>query len=117
MKDSMPTDRRVTVLPVSGTTWGLPGALSVIMMDARRTPGFVGLKVTVIVHWAPGTNVVTQVLVCAKLAASGPVIATVVMVCGLSPFVIVTVRGWWSCRCSGSGKRGPKDKQGLPRVC
>ena len=95
------------VLPVSGITWGLPGALSVTVMDALRNPGFVGLNVTVIVHWAPGTNEVTQVLVCAKLPASGPVIATEVIVCGLSPFVIVTVSGWLVVPMFWVGKTRP----------
>ena len=53
----------VEVLPVKFTTWGLPGALSVITRDAFRIPWPVGVKDTVIVQVAPTTNEGPQVVV------------------------------------------------------
>jgi len=81
----------VEVLPVKFTTWGLPGALSVITTDAFRIPDAVGVKDTVIVQVAPTAKEGPQVVVSVKSLAFAPEMAMLEMVCGVSPFVTVTV--------------------------
>jgi hypothetical protein len=52
--------------PVSGTVCGLPGALSVIEIEAVRTPCAVGVKVTVMRQLTPDHTVGGQLLDWAK---------------------------------------------------
>jgi hypothetical protein len=59
--------------------WGLPLALSVMMSEAHRLPLAVGLKVTLIVQFAPAATELRQVLVWAKSPAFVPVIARLVI--------------------------------------
>ena len=49
--------------PLSGTTWGLPGALSVIVTAPLRVPEAVGVNLTLIVQSAPGATVLLQLFV------------------------------------------------------
>ena len=50
-KDKLEADKMTDeVLPVRLRIWGLPGALSEIVIDAFRIPCAAGVKVTLIVH-------------------------------------------------------------------
>jgi hypothetical protein len=64
-----------TPVPVSGIDCGLPGALSAIAMDARRSPAAVGEKTMLIVQVLFGESAVgaAQVGVALKSAAFAPV--------------------------------------------
>lgn len=54
-------------MPVSGSDWGLPVALSVAAMEPVRVPFFpLGLNVTLIVQLAPALTVAPQVFVSAN---------------------------------------------------
>src|SRR5512142_2801010 len=53
-------------VPVATMVCGLPWALSVIVIPPVLAPLMLGVKVTVIVQWAPAANDVPQLLVCAK---------------------------------------------------
>ena len=89
----------VDVLPVKlSTGLGmalLRASLPVIVIDAFRIPLAVGLNVTVIEHWLPGSIAVMQVAAfeTAKSPAWGPASVMLVIVTGASPFVIVKVCG------------------------
>jgi hypothetical protein len=50
-------------VPVKVADWGLPEALSVMVTAALRAPVAVGLKVTLMVQFAPAATPVPQVLV------------------------------------------------------
>jgi hypothetical protein len=52
-----------TPVPVSGMVCGLPAALSVTVIVPGWLPAAVGVKVTVIVHFAPAVTEEPQVLV------------------------------------------------------
>jgi hypothetical protein len=62
-----------TPVPVRATVCGLPVALSATDSDALRAPVAAGLKVTLMVQFAPAAKLVPQVLVCAKSAGFVPV--------------------------------------------
>ena len=70
-------------LPVRLKVWGLPGALSLMLTLAVRTPFAVGVKVTLIWQLALLAKVVPQLLFWAKSPALAPVMATpeIVSVC------------------------------------
>jgi len=53
-------------VPVKGTKWGLPAALSVTVSKAEGEKAPVGAKVTEMVQLAPAFRVAPQVLVCAN---------------------------------------------------
>jgi hypothetical protein len=55
-----------TPVPERLTTCGLPGASSVMLTAPVRVPVVVGVKVTLIVQFAPAAKFAPQVLVCAK---------------------------------------------------
>lgn len=77
------------VLPLRFAMWGLPGALSVIMIAPLRTPVPVGVKVTLIVHLLLAGTLAPQVLVWAK----SPVATMLVMLSGAFPLVSDMVSG------------------------
>jgi hypothetical protein len=83
----------VEVVPVRLITCGLPGALSVNVIVALRTPEAVGLNVAEIVQVAPGARGAAQVVVSAKSPALTPPNAMLKLVSVESPFVSVTVSG------------------------
>ena len=60
-------------MPVRVTDWGLPAALSVILIEAVRLPEAVGVNVTLIVQVAFAATTLPQVLVWAKSPALVPV--------------------------------------------
>jgi hypothetical protein len=67
-------------VPVSFAVWGLVKALSVISRVALRAPVALGVKVTVIVHFAPAASVLPQVVpVSVKLLASAPLMVILLM--------------------------------------
>jgi hypothetical protein len=75
-------------IPLNGIVCGLLAALSVMVTDPYRLPLAVGVKVTLIVQFAPAATVVPHELACAK----SPVAATLVMINDPLPlFVKVTV--------------------------
>ena len=53
-------------MPVSGTLWGLPDALSATLTEPERVPAAAGVKVTLIEQLAPAASVVPHVFVSAK---------------------------------------------------
>jgi hypothetical protein len=53
----------VVPIPLSGTCWGLPAALSVTRRAAERAPLAVGLNVTLMLQPAPGANELPQLWV------------------------------------------------------
>jgi hypothetical protein len=65
--------------PESGTVCGLPGALSVIEIEAVRNPCAVGENVTLMRQLAPAATVGGQLLDWAKSPSSGPVMVMPVM--------------------------------------
>lgn len=67
-------------VPVSGTVCGLPLALSATETEALRAVADVGVKVTLMVQFAPAARVVPHVFVCAKSPGLVPVIDTLVIV-------------------------------------
>ena len=78
--------------PLRETACGLPLALSVILTVAVRWPVVVGVKVTLIVQFAPALTLVPQVLVSAKSPGFVPVMLMLVIVSVPLPvFVRVTV--------------------------
>ena len=87
----------VEAVPVKVTTCGLFGAESAIVMDALLTPGVVGVKVTTMVHLAPGFSdegaAQVDALVIAKASGFAPPSVMVEIVSGLSPLVNVSVSG------------------------
>jgi hypothetical protein len=87
----------VEVVPLRFTTWGVFGALAVVIAsDACRIPTAVGAKEMVNVHVAPTASgeLVGQVVVSVKSLGSFPESTMLVIVCVLSPFVSVTVCDW-----------------------
>jgi hypothetical protein len=62
-------------VPVSATVCGLPAALSVMVSVPLRTPGAVGVNVTLIVQLAVGATEVPQLLVSPKSPPFTPLIA------------------------------------------
>jgi hypothetical protein len=65
--------------------------LSLMEMDAVRFPAAVGVNVTLIVQLAPGRTEVPQVFVCAKSAASAPVMVTPIIESVAFGFVLLSV--------------------------
>ena len=64
-RQSLPGETRKNVpLPVSGTVFGLPGALSVTESVPLSAPEMVGVNVTVMVQLAPAFRLFPQLLVC-----------------------------------------------------
>ena len=102
------------VLPMSVTICGLPGAESVTATSALRTPAAVGVKVTVIVHVAPAGSAAGQLLVSAKSSGSAPVRAMLEIVCGVSPFVSVTVCVWLVVPRLSVGNWRPEGFKAIP---
>jgi hypothetical protein len=84
-------------VPVNETLCGLPDVLSVIVMLAARFPVAVGVKVTLIVHFAPIARFelfTGQVLVCAKSPLLVPLKAMLEIITAAVPvFVSVTPCG------------------------
>ena len=87
----------VEAVPVRSMVCGLSGAESVMVIVALLTPGVVGLNVATMVHFVPGFSEegATQVdaLEIAKAFGFAPPSVMLEIVCGLSPFVSVTVSG------------------------
>ena len=80
-----------TPLPVNGTLWGEFGALSAMLMDARRAPAAVGVKVTLREQPAPTAKVAMQVLlVMAKSPALVPAREVLVIVNEAWPVFVTT---------------------------
>jgi hypothetical protein len=85
--DWLPKERLVGERPSTGavpvperlTAWGLPPALSLMLIEAARLPLAVGVKVTLTVQLAPAASELPQVLVWAKSLALAPAIARLVM--------------------------------------
>ncbi len=85
------TAGRVPV-PLRAAVWGLPTPLSATESEAVLEPIAVGVKVMLMVQFAPTATLVPQLLVCAKLPAFVPVIEMPVMVSTAVPvFDKVTV--------------------------
>jgi hypothetical protein len=81
-------------VPVKLTACGLVGALSVMLTEEVRVPVAAGVKVTLIVHFAPAATEVMQVFAeIAKSAGLVPVRLTPVMVRGWVP-TFVSVTDW-----------------------
>jgi hypothetical protein len=85
---------RITVgvfkpVPVRGTLWGLPGALSATDMDPFRAPAAVGLNVTEMVQLALAATVRPQVLLWLKSP-----IAVMLLIVSATPPVLVNVTVW-----------------------
>ena len=64
-----------------------------MVIEALRTPWPLGVKETVMVHWAPMARPEPQVVVSAKSPGLAPEIAMLEMVWALSPLVTVIVCG------------------------
>ena len=79
--DEEPVPERLTV-------WGLPLALSATLSVAVRTPLAEGVKVTLIVQFAPAATEVPQVLVWAKLLALVPESARLAMLKAALPELV-----------------------------
>jgi len=80
-------------VPVSGTDWGLPVALSVMLREAVRVPFQCRVKVSVTVQLSPAATEVPQLFVCLKSFRFVPVMAIEVMVSAALPELVkVTVR-------------------------
>jgi hypothetical protein len=86
-------DVTVTPVPDTGTDSGLSPALSVIVTLAERAPDAVGVKVTVIVQFAPAASDAGQVFVCEKSVEFVPVAAIELIVSAAFP-VLVSVTPW-----------------------
>lgn len=67
---------------------GLPLALSVMVMEADRAPVPPGVKVTLIVHFAPATTEVPHVLVCVKSLPLVPLTAMLVTLSAAVPLLV-----------------------------
>ncbi len=79
-------------MPLRETVCGLPVALSVMLTDALRWPVAVGVKVTLMVQFAPALTLEPQVLVSAKSPGFVPAMLMLVIVSVPLPvFVSVTV--------------------------
>ena len=68
-----------TPVPAKLAVCGLPLALSVTLKVAVLVPLAVGVKVTLIVHWAPVATEVPQLLLCPKSPLFVPVTAMLLM--------------------------------------
>jgi hypothetical protein len=80
-------------VPESEAVCGLPDALSVTESVATREPVADGVKVTLIVQFAPAPNVVPQVVVRAKSLAFVPVmLMLLIIMLALPLFESVTAR-------------------------
>src|SRR5262249_48150563 len=83
-----------TPAPVRLTTWGLPAALSVIVIEAERMPTAVGMNLTVSEQVAPPTRDVPQLLVSLKSPGLAPFTTMLEIVRRALPeFVSVTTCG------------------------
>ena len=79
-------------VPERLTAWGLPLALSEMLIEAVRLPLAEGVKVTLIVQFAPTATELPHVLLSAKSPAFVPATRTLVMLNAALPlFVRVTV--------------------------
>ena len=84
-------DAAATAVPVTGTVWGDPAALSVMVNDEERVPAAVGLNVTEIVQDAPTAKLEPQLLDWLKSKGLPPVKATEENDAGaVPPFFTVT---------------------------
>ena len=68
-----------TPVPVRLAVWGLPAALSLTVSVAARVPVAVGVKVTLIVQFAPAARLVPQLLVWPKSPLLVPVMVMPLM--------------------------------------
>ena len=84
MAAAVPVPERLTV-------WGLPVALSATLSVAARAPLAEGLKVTLIVQFAPAATELPQVLVWAKLLEVVPITARLVMVNAALPELVSVI--------------------------
>jgi hypothetical protein len=75
-------------IPDRLTICGLPGALSVIVRAATRTPPAVGVNVTLTLHAPPGASEPPHVLDSAKSPAFPPATAIFVMVSAAFPILV-----------------------------
>src|SRR5215471_17696465 len=82
-----------TPMPVNATDCGLSTALSVILIVAARGPTCVGLKATLIVHFAPAAMPFPQVLVWLKSVAFVPIAVMLLITKGRMSAVRVSVCG------------------------
>jgi hypothetical protein len=77
----------VAPIPCTGTVCGVVGALSATLTLAMRVPAAEGVKVTLMVQFAP-TATVAQLLVCEKSAALAPVKAIPLTTRGAVPELV-----------------------------
>lgn len=80
-------------VPVSVIDWGLPGALSAMLIDAVRPKMAAGVKVTVMVQVPLAAIAPVQLLLCAKSPGLVPVKEIPVMLKLALP-VLVTMTLW-----------------------
>lgn len=80
-------------VPLSGTDWGLPEALSVMETFALKFPEVAGVKVTVIVQLAPGPRLEPQLWLWLKALALAPPMLMPPMLNVLPP-LLVSVTVW-----------------------
>jgi hypothetical protein len=66
-------------MPLSEAKWGLPAVLSVMVIEALRGPNWVGVKVTLMVQFAPAARLDPQVLFWLKSVTFAPERATLAM--------------------------------------
>lgn len=77
-------------VPASAMEWGLPAALSVMVMEAARLPRAAGVKVTLIMQFPPAATELPQLLVWAKSLALVPVITRLVIFSVALPVLLTT---------------------------
>lgn len=80
-------------IPVSETSWGLPGALSAMLSEACRASGALGLNVTETVQLDCPPRLVPQVFVCAKAVGLVPLSVAEIAKGAAEILVRVTVCG------------------------
>jgi hypothetical protein len=80
----------VSPAPLRETECGLPIVLSVIVIEALRGPNWLGVKVTLMVQFAPAATFESHVLLWVKSAALFPVSAMLLITTAEVP-VLVTV--------------------------
>src|SRR5712692_4744723 len=88
--DKVASGPEVSPTPFRETECGLPTVLSVIVIEALRGPNWPGVKVTLMVQFAPAARLEPHVLLWLKSVALVPVSAMLLMTTAEAP-VLVTV--------------------------
>jgi hypothetical protein len=104
----------VDVVPVKLIVCGLPGALSVNVIVALRTPFADGVNVAVIVQVAPGAIGAAHVVVIAKSPGFTPPSRMLKLVSVESPFVSVMTSGALVVSRLWAGKTNPEGFNAIP---